>query len=88
MPVDERAGIRDGGSRSTSDGLSESAYWNITLNSDGLDMLDVDGITKLCLRSQEDIDDSTPSGDEYITFNSRDVSEATAAKLLSINPPT
>lgn len=60
----------DGGSRNTTDGLSESAYWNITLNNDGLDMIQVDGTTKLCLRSNKDISATQNSAAEAVLFGS------------------
>lgn len=69
------------GTRSTSDGLSESAYWNITLSESGLDQISPTGTTRFCVRSQEDIDGSAPTGDEYIYFGSRDMGESYAPKL-------
>lgn len=59
-----------GGSRNTSDALSASAYWNITLSDDGLDWIEADTTTKLCLRSQEDIDASAPLDSEEVDFSS------------------
>jgi len=71
----------DGGSRNTSDGLSVSNYWNISLNEDGLDWINTEGTTKLCLRSNRDIDGTTPTGDESVTIRAAESGEAYAPKL-------
>lgn len=50
------------------------AWFNITLNATGLSWLNigVGNTTSLTLRSQEDIDASPPSFNEYLNFNSAD----------------
>ena len=69
------------GSRSTSDGLSASAFWNITLNTAGIDLINDAGYTRLCVRSQEDIDGSEPTTNEYLWIGARDMGESYAPKL-------
>lgn len=71
----------DGGSRNTTDGLSASNYWNITFSEDGLDFIQVDGTTKLCLRSSRDIGYTTPAEFEYVLFSS---SESSHPPLLTV----
>jgi hypothetical protein len=70
-----------GGTRSTSDGLSEDAYWNITLSEDGEDWISLTSDTAFCLRSQEDIDYSEPSDSELIAFASSEAGASYTAKL-------
>lgn len=70
----------DGGSRNTSS-ISGTGYWNITLNSDGYDMISLTGATKLCLRSSEDIDASAPTGEELIEVAAAEDGASYIAKL-------
>lgn len=69
----------NGGSRSTSE-IAGAGYWNITLNSDGYDMITVNGYTKLCLRSSRDINSDTP-GLEYVAFYETEKGASYEAKL-------
>jgi hypothetical protein len=69
-----------GGSRNTTE-ISSLNYWNITLSATGISWVDVDGTTKLCLRSSKDIDGTAPTGDEYIAYYSAEQGEAYAPKL-------
>lgn len=57
----------DGGSSNTST-IGGVGYWNITLSEDGLDWINLIGITKLCLRSSNDINSVAPTGEEFVTF--------------------
>jgi len=57
----------DGGNISTSE-MSAEAYFNITLTTTALDWIDVDGTTKLCLRSDADINNTAPVGNDLITL--------------------
>jgi hypothetical protein len=43
-----------------------NGYNNITLNSDGRSWLNRTGLTKLCLRSNRDINGNTPTNNEYV----------------------
>ena len=70
----------DGGSRNTSS-ITSLDYWNITLSATGLSWIQVDGMTKLCLRSSKDIAGVAPTGDEYITFWSAEQGLAYSPKL-------
>jgi hypothetical protein len=70
----------NGGSKNTS-GITILVYWNITLNDEGISWIDVDGTTKLCLRSNNDIDGTAPTGSEYIVFWSAEKGEAYAPTL-------
>lgn len=70
----------DGGSRNTSAILALS-YWNITLNDDGISWIDLDYITRIGLRSSNDIDGTAPTGNEYIFFASAEQGEAYSPKL-------
>ena len=56
----------NGGNRSTSE-ISGAGYWNITLNGLGISWINVNGTTKLCLRSSRDIN-SNSSFPEYYEF--------------------
>ena len=58
-----------GGSRNTST-ITALNYWNVTLNSTGIAWIDVDGTSKLCLRSDRDIAGIEPSTYEFIVFYS------------------
>lgn len=70
----------NGGSRNTSE-ITSLDYWNITLSASGISWIDVDGTTKLCLRSTNDMNATFPIGDEYVTFWSAEQGEAYAPKL-------
>ena len=69
-----------GGSRHTST-MPSSGYWNITFNSDGLNWIQKNGITKLCLRSDKDINGVPPTGSEIAVFYAVEQGEAYAPKL-------
>lgn len=71
----------NGGNRSTGDGLSEGSYWNITLNADGLDFINVGGETKFCLRASRDINGDTPAGEERVIFYSANAGSNYTPKL-------
>lgn len=70
----------NGGNRSTAT-ISGVGWWNITLNSDGRSWINLDGNTKLFLRSSRDISASEPSGDEFVTIRSYEFGETYAARL-------
>jgi hypothetical protein len=70
-----------GGTRGTGDGLSEDAYWNITLSATGEGWISLTGYTKLCLRSQEDIDNSAPTANEALQFYSAEAGASYEPKL-------
>ncbi|MEM1589120.1 MAG: hypothetical protein QW175_01715 [Candidatus Bathyarchaeia archaeon] len=70
----------NGGNRSTST-MPSYGYWNITLNTNGLSWLQKNGITKLCLRSDKDINGVPPTGQEIVVFYSAEQGEAYAPKL-------
>mgnify|MGYP000094191735 CR=1 FL=1 len=72
--------IGNGGSRDTSE-ITGSGYWNITLNEDGMNWINKAGYTKLCLRSNRDINNQPPTGPEGITFYTREIGEAYSPKL-------
>lgn len=57
----------DGGNISTST-VSVDTYVNITMTSAGIGYLDVDGTTKLCIRSDADINNTAPSGIDLLSF--------------------
>ncbi|HVQ00581.1 MAG TPA: LamG-like jellyroll fold domain-containing protein, partial [Candidatus Thermoplasmatota archaeon] len=44
-----------------------NGYNNISLNNDGISWINRTGWTKLCLRSNRDINGTTPTGNEYVT---------------------
>lgn len=73
-------GSADGGSRNTSE-IAGAGYWNITLNDTGEGYINDAGYTRFMLRSSRDISATQPTGDEYITFSSRDQGESVAPKL-------
>jgi len=73
--------IGNGGSRSTSE-ISGHGYWNITFSSEGLDWINLDGTTKLCLRSSRDISGNVPTtSDEYITIYTHEKGNSYVPKL-------
>jgi len=57
----------DGGSRNTTE-ISGVGYWNITLSAEALDWIVKTGTTKLCLRSNKDIDSTAPATAEGVVF--------------------
>lgn len=69
-----------GGFRNTNT-ISGVGYWNITVSETGLNWISKSGTTKLCLRSSNDIDETAPTGNEYVLFNSREQGTSYAAKL-------
>jgi len=75
-----------GGSRNTST-ITTMNYWNITLNSTGLGWIDVDGTTKLCLRSSRDIAGIEPTTYEFIDFYSAETG-ASSAPILYVTYET
>ncbi len=52
--------------------FTTSGYNEIELNGAGLGMITKEGTTKLCVRSEEDIDASAPTGYEYVDVYSAD----------------
>jgi len=70
----------NGGSRNTSE-IVYLDWWAVQLNSEGLTWIDVDGTTKLCLRSSRDIGADQPSGSEFITVLSAEQGSAYAPTL-------
>lgn len=69
----------DGGQFNTS-GLT-TGYNNITLNSDGRSWISKTGITKLCLRSDREINSTVPTDLETVQFWTREKGEAYSPKL-------
>lgn len=69
----------DGGSLDTS--VLVAGYNNITLNSDGRNWVQKDGVTKLCLRSSRDINSNAPTGNEYVQFYTVEQGASYAPKL-------
>jgi len=72
--------IGNGGCRNTSE-ISGTGYWNITFSSEGLDWINLEGTTKICLRSSRDISGNMPTGGEFITFYTCEQGQAYAPKL-------
>lgn len=74
----------DGGTLDTTGGLS--GWETVTLTEQGRNWINSGGVTKFILRSDEDINGSAPSGDEYVQVGSQ---EGTwAAKLnITYDPP-
>jgi len=70
----------NGGNTSTS-GFSTSGYNNITLTSTGIGWISKTSTTKLAIRSNLDINGTTPTGDEYVQVYSREAGESKAPKL-------
>jgi len=77
----------DGGSFNTYT-FTTSGYNDITLNSTGLTWISKTSTTKLCLRSDEDIGVSSPSGDEYISFYTTDYTGIDHDPKLIVNYTT
>jgi len=69
----------DGGQFNTS-GIA-AGYNNITLNTDGRGWINLQDITKLCLRSSRDINSDVPTAEEYVAFYSREDGESKSPKL-------
>jgi hypothetical protein len=71
----------DGGSRNTTT-ISNLGYWNITFNSQGRGWINIGGITKLCLRSSNDINIiAGPAGADYVIFRTFEFGQNYAPKL-------
>lgn len=70
------------GSRSTGDGLSAQAFWNVSLNAAGLALINREGTSRFIIRNQNDIDGTAPSSNEWIYVSARDRGESYAAKLI------
>lgn len=70
------------GSRNTGDGLSSSAFWNITLNAAGLGLIATTGTSRFCLRSGYDISATEPTDNEFINIATREDGEAYAPRLI------
>jgi len=75
--------IGNGGSISSSE-ISSTEYnaYNITLTSDGLQWINKEGVTKLCLRTGRDINKNEPSDNEYILIYSSKKGSTYAPKLI------
>jgi hypothetical protein len=59
-----------------------NGYNTIYLNSDGRSWLNRTGLTKLCLRSNRDINGNTPTGNEYISVHSSELGGGRQPKLI------
>lgn len=70
----------DGGNISTST-MSASTYFNISLTSTGITWLDLDSTTKLCLRSDADINNTAPVGDDRLDIYTTEQGTTEAPKL-------
>ena len=66
------------GNRTTSE-ISGTGYWNITLTD--FSIINVNGYTKLCLRSDKDIQGTAPTNSEYIIVKSAEAGSSYAPKL-------
>lgn len=81
----------DGGTLSTS-GFSTSGYNSIALSATGLSWISLDSSTKLVLRSKEDVDNSAPSGAEWVTVYAYEQGTGYWPQLevtySATNPPT
>ena len=73
-------GTTQGGTRSTNE-ISGVGRWNITLNSAGLNWIQKNGVTKLCIRSHKDVFEEAPTTFDAVEFYSRESGESYAAKL-------
>lgn len=62
----------DGGSVNTSTFSATGQYYALTLDATGEGWINKGGTTKFLLRSQEDIDASAPTGNEYVEFQTTD----------------
>ena len=73
----------NGGSISSSE-ISDADYnaYNITLTSDGLQWINKEGVTKLCLRTSRDINKNEPSDNEYVSIYSSEKGSSYAPKLI------
>lgn len=70
----------DGGSRNTAT-ITSLNYWNITLNTNGINWIKIDGITKFCLRSNKDINNITATTSEFLKIYFAEKGEAYSPKL-------
>lgn len=72
--------VQQMGNRSTTS-IGGTGYWNITLNSRGVEWIRKNGVTNFCLKSSHDILANAPTGDEYVQFDSSESGSAYAPKL-------
>lgn len=70
----------NGGQMNTST-IAVNAYNNISLNAEGINWLNLQEITKLCLRSDRDINGQQPSGEERIAYKCAEAGEDYTPKL-------
>jgi len=70
----------DGGNRSTTT-ISGNGWWNITYNPTGLSWINKGGITKVVLRSNQEINGQPPTNLTAITFYSNEKGQDYAPKL-------
>ncbi|HVQ01398.1 MAG TPA: PKD domain-containing protein [Candidatus Thermoplasmatota archaeon] len=59
-----------------------NGYNNISLNNDGISWINRTGWTKLCLRSNRDINGTTPTGNEYVTVYASEQGNGYQPKLV------
>jgi hypothetical protein len=69
-------------------GFTIAGYNAITLSATGLTWISKTGTTKLCLRSDEDVSASPPSGDEYVTVYAAEQAGTANDPYLVVNYTT
>ena len=69
----------DGGQLDTSDLVA--GYNNITFTEDGIGWINLEDVTKLCLRSSRDINSNEPSGNESVWFYAAEKGSEYTSKL-------